>query len=746
MRYILLIIFGFTWNALIGQCTVQGVVSQGIVACNDCVTLTANGFGENTEAFIESFNSGQPVGWQFTQTVTIGSTTCGVPSPDGSAFMWMGSSSPAPRTMATLGLDVSSGGTVCFEMRYAIQQQNSPCEGPDLTDEGVTLQYSIDNGASWATINYWPPLNGGFASSMTVWDQYCENIPIAAQTTNTMFRWIQFEATTEAYDHWGMDNVEITLASPDYNMTWLHDGYSYGQGNYSGDNPTQVCPVGDSIFVIEMTDGTNFCYDTVEVTIDFPTINNINITDPFCGGINGEIEINASGGTIDYLYSIDNGLSFQSSSVFTDLDSLTYQVVLLDENNCTDTTIINLTGVDSLFLIDLVLDHTTCGFDNGEINFNGTGGTPLYQFSIDNGTSYSNSSSFNDISPGIYDLVIIDDFGCTDQTSLEVLSSSNPVIDSLTLTEDFCSLSNGTISTYVSLGISPYNYSIVEGTDTITANGTGMFENLIAGSYEIYITDSSNCFTSAPFIIDETPAPIVELMDTTLCNLSYQITNVESFTGSLWSSSSSNITFDDNASLNPSFIASEAGEYTINFEDTLCSTAESFQITFIPNPTTEIRDTLLCEGELFSLQATIAPQNITYEWNNGSTSTAINVSQTDYYNVTVSNSCGQFSDTAHIVFYDCDLHAPNVFTPNADGANDYFQLIDYQGIKTFQCSIFNRWGNLMVSFDKPDFHWDGKNLKGNNAEDGVYFFVIQALTNGGKEIKKHGKIHLIRND
>ena len=68
-----------------------------------------------------------------------------------------GKHSPAPRTMATVGLDVSAGGTVCFEMRYAIQQQNSPCEGPDLGDEGVTPQYSIDNGASWVTINYWPP-------------------------------------------------------------------------------------------------------------------------------------------------------------------------------------------------------------------------------------------------------------------------------------------------------------------------------------------------------------------------------------------------------------------------------------------------------------------------------------------------------------------------------------------------------------------------------------------------------------
>ena len=746
MKYFLIILFGISLNYSFSQCTVQGTATLNTVPCNECVILSANGFGENVAAFVENFNSGQPVGWQFTQTVTISATTCGIPALDGSPFMWMGSSSPAPRTMETLGLDVSAGGTVCFEMRYAIQQQNSPCEGPDLGDEGVTLQYSIDNGATWITMNYWPPLNGGYASSMTVWNQYCEDIPIDAQTTNTMFRWTQLEATSSSYDHWGLDNVEITLASPDYNITWLHDNYSYGQGNYSGDNPTQVCPEGDTIFVVEMTDGINTCYDTVEIAVDFPVINTINATNPFCGGINGEIEISSSGGTTDYQYSIDDGLNYQSSSIFTALDSLTYQVILLDANNCTDTSTITLTGVDSLFIIDLIIENSSCGNDNGSINFNGVGGTPVYQYSIDNGLNYSTTSSYTNIAPGTYELILLDNEGCSDSTDIEIAPSTNPIIDSLFVSEDFCSLSNGTLNAFASLGISPYDYSIVQDTDTILFNSNGSFENLSSGSYQLYLSDSLNCFTTTDFSINETPAPLINLMDTALCNLSYQVTAVESFTGSIWSASSENISFDDNTSLNPSFTASESGQYIINFQDTLCGTEESFQITFIPDPNTEIRDTMLCIGELYTLQAVIEPQNFTYLWNNGSTSTSVNMSETGLFIVTVANTCGEFSDSANIVFFDCDLEPPNVFTPNDDGVNDNFQLVQYQGIKTFQCYIYNRWGNLMADYDKPDFLWDGKNKKGNMAEDGVYFYVIQAVTNGGKEINKHGKVHLIRND
>ena len=747
MKIILSFLFAnILGHALIGQCTVEGSVSSENVACNDCVTLSANGFGENTAAFTENFNSGQPIGWDFTQTVTISATTCGTPSLDGSPFMWMGNSSPAPRTMATVGLDVTSGGNICFEMRYAIQEDPSPCEGPDLGDEGVTLQYSIDNGATWNTINYWPPLNGGAPSSMTLWNQYCENIPVAAQTISTMFRWTQLEATSEIYDHWGMDNIEITLTATDYNMTWLHDNYSYGEGNYTGENPTQACPEGDTIYVIEMTDGENFCYDTVVVSVDFPEIDNISTVNPFCGGINGEIEITASGGSPDYQYSIDNGINFQTSGHFIELDTLNYSILIIDENDCIDTAQVLLEGVDSLFIVNLVIENTTCGYENGTIAFNGTGGTPGYQYSIDGGLSYMSTAQFEQNSPGVYELIILDSEGCTNQESIEILPSTNPQIDSIMVTEDFCGLVNGTIDAFVSLGVTPYSYLIVSGNDTIQLNSTGTFENFNWGNYELIVVDSFSCSSTTDFIINEIPSPTFSLSDTALCDLSFQIENVVSYTGSEWSASSNYISFSDDTDANPSLEASESGIYTITYEDTLCDTEASFQIEFIPDPYTEIKDTLLCQGENYNLIALNEVQNEMYLWNTGSMETSININETNYYWVSASNSCGIYTDSAYILFYDCDLNVPNVFTPNNDGNNDYFELIDFQGIKTFNCYIFNRWGNLIRTFDQANFSWDGNTLNGNEAEDGVYFYLIKALTNGGKAINKHGNIHLIRND
>ena len=80
------------------QCSLNLISSVDTVTCGGCVTLSAFGSMNGNIAFQEDFNSGTPVGWQFTQTVTIANNTCGVPSPDGSDFMWMGDQSVNPRS------------------------------------------------------------------------------------------------------------------------------------------------------------------------------------------------------------------------------------------------------------------------------------------------------------------------------------------------------------------------------------------------------------------------------------------------------------------------------------------------------------------------------------------------------------------------------------------------------------------------------------------------------------------------
>ena len=57
-------------------------------------------------------------------------------------------------------------------------------------------------------------------------------------------------------------------------------------------------------------------------------INGAIVTPPTCANSDATIDIQANGATPPYLYSIDNGITFQTSSTFTGLDAGTYNIVV----------------------------------------------------------------------------------------------------------------------------------------------------------------------------------------------------------------------------------------------------------------------------------------------------------------------------------------------------------------------------------------------------------------------------------
>ncbi|MEN9700162.1 MAG: hypothetical protein RLZZ301_1360 [Bacteroidota bacterium] len=743
-QWIALLLLGMSTSQLShAQCTVQAIAQDTTIPCNGSTVLSVNGSGTSVLAFGENFNQGQPVGWSFSQVVTIANNTCGVPSLDGTDFMWMGDQSVAPRAMTTMPLNVAAGGNVCFEMRYAIQAQASPCEGPDLASEGVYVQYSIDNGATWVTMNYWSP-NGGYDSYLTAWHQYCETIPLAAQTSSTMFRWTQLAVSGAAFDHWGLDNISISASVPNYTITWLHDNYSYPTGVYTGNDPSPVSPTGTTNYIVMMTDSTNTCYDTVTVFVSYPQIDNIATVNPTCGSINGSITATSSGGAGGYTYSINNGVNFQNNGLFNNLDTAVYNVILVDQNNCSDTVQAILAGVDSLQITNLSSVTTTCGLDNGVISFGVAGGTPAFQYSIDNGTTFSAASNFNNLAPGVYPIYVEDINGCYNTASVEIFPSTNPALGATTSTLEFCSLQDGTVSTSATLGVTPYVFVLHQGTTLVGTNPTGTFNNLNSGTYWVTVIDPIGCADSTQITVDSIPAPVAPLVDTILCNLTLQINGVLSYTGSNWTASSPLISFSNAAGQNPLITADTSGIYLITLQDTVCNFNQDFNLTFVADPVTKVVDTTLCIGETCTIAALVMPQNVSYLWSTGQTSSTIQVTQPGNYIVGASNMCGTFIDTASIDFYFCDIEFPNVFTPNGDGDNDYFHLLFYGGLATFECTIVNRWGETVRVYDNPAFEWDGKDEKGDDMNEGVYFYIANTVTNAGDAIQKHGLVHLLR--
>ncbi len=88
------------------------------------------------------------------------------------------------------------------------------------------------------------------------------------------------------------------------------------------------------------------------------------------------------------------------------------------------------------------------------------------------------------------------------------------------------------------------------------------------------------------------------------------------------------------------------------------------------------------------------------------------------------------------------LEIPNVFTPNGDGVNDYFEVKGLSDCKDFELFIYNRWGQLVYKAKDEDLKWDGKDINNDNPlASGTYYFSIK-----GPRFQKQGTITLIRDD
>lgn len=95
-----------------------------------------------------------------------------------------------------------------------------------------------------------------------------------------------------------------------------------------------------------------------------------------------------------------------------------------------------------------------------------------------------------------------------------------------------------------------------------------------------------------------------------------------------------------------------------------------------------------------------------------------------------------------------DYRLPNVFTPNDDGVNDYFQpFTPYHNVEKIDMIIYNRWGRKVFETEDPNINWDGKDyLSKQPSSDGTYYYscdVYLHSLSGTIIHPMHGTITLI---
>lgn len=231
------------------------------------------------------------------------------------------------------------------------------------------------------------------------------------------------------------------------------------------------------------------------------------------GAANGNIQVQAQGGTGTLTYSIQPGAINNTTGQFNGLSGNTYTVTVTDANNCSQTTIVTVFEPTALQWTTTTASPITCfGFGNGSLNTGLSGGTGIITYSLLPGNIQNTTGQYNNLQAGNYTVQGTDANGCTQTTVLTITEPAPLTWQPLSISMVSCfGLSNASISAPVIGGTGTLTYTLQPGN---VNNTSGTFNNLQAGIYSIQVADANACSLSTVITITQ-PTPLLLSSDST---------------------------------------------------------------------------------------------------------------------------------------------------------------------------------------------------------------------------------------
>jgi uncharacterized protein (DUF2141 family) len=509
--------FGDTNGVIDG--TISGGTPPYTITNNDISGTTVS---VTTDGGSFSFNGLAAENYTFTITDDKGCTTTA------SANV----TQPNQITAATIKTDVS-----CFG------DANGSIDG---TITGGTAPYTITNNITAQVTNV--ATDGGNFSitglipgtyNYTIEDSKGCTIPLTHTIDQPTQLTLASSSSSDVSCNGGSDGsitVEVSGGTPNY--TFSINGAVISPTSVTGDLYTFSGLIADD-YTLTVTDTNNCTSDLlkVEETIGEPqTITNTisNFVLSCFGDTNGVINGTISGGTPPY--TITNDISGTTVSVTTDGGSFSfnglaagnYTFTIRDKNSstndagCTTTASANVTQPNQITAATIKTDVSCFGDANGSIDGTITGGTAPYTITNNTTAQVTNvatdGGNFNitGLIAGTYNYTIEDDNGCTiplthtiDQPNSLGLSSNISTFDSGTGSTINISC-NGNSDGYINItpvgGTAPFTYqwTASNGGNINVGNLTNQNQTgLVAGEYEVVVTDSKNCTFTENFTLNE---------------------------------------------------------------------------------------------------------------------------------------------------------------------------------------------------------------------------------------------------
>jgi gliding motility-associated-like protein len=529
---------------------------------------------------------------------------------------------------------------------------------------------------------------------------------------------------------------------------------SPGTGTINNPNINNPIISGQGIFTVTATNNVNGCTSsvaTLTLTQDanIPTFTlssaNAEIT---CSNTAPTVTLTSNTGNITYSWSPQPASGANTSTPTFTLAGNYTCVITNTLNNCVNSVpLVTVTNNTTLPTVNISPSTSiTCTTTSVLLSSTVTPSTATYTWSGNGITSSVNNNSITVNSSGIYTLSVTNTSnGCVGSMSTSVVSNTNSPILNVSATSTILTCGAGSSSTLTALSVP--TSTIVWNTATGTVSNP--FVVTSAGIYSVTATDTINgCSTTQTVnIINSTIPPdanagaaIVMPCSSPSVTLNGTSTSTNAVSYNWMGPQSGSIISGDNTN-SPTVI--NIGTYTLTVTDlvTGCSATSTVNVSQ-NNVLADFTASPLTGETPLSVTFTNTSTNATsYSWNfgNGQTSTQQDpntiFNNSGTYTVVLIASSGSCQDTATKIIIVEDgftIEVPNVFTPNGDGVNDLFH-IKISGVKSAEGTIYNRWGQVLYSWDALNTSWDGKASNGEFCPDANYYYIIKVIDKKDKE-------------
>jgi len=302
-----------------------------------------------------------------------------------------------------------------------------------------------------------------------------------------------------------------------------------------------------------------------------------------------------------------------------------------------------------------------------------------------------------------------------------------------TVTDVSCpGFSDGSIAANAAGGTPAYAY-----TWNPAAGNVPVDANIPAGAYTLTVTDAHNCTVTATETVIEMPGIAVDaVVHNVLCDpLRNGFVDISVVTSNppavyTWSNGANTqdiysiysgtysvtITDANNCVVDTSFVVLNDNVFSIEAfpHDTTIDLGSSVDILAVPTGG-NIASIIWQPSNGLSCSDCVAPN-------------ASPVQSIYYIASAVSDSGCVANDRVNItVIPKYVIFIPNVFTPNGDGNNDFFEVFgNKEAWKQFEVQVFDRWGEKVYDSNDMNFKWDGV-YKGKIMQPAVFVYQIRVV-------------------